>query len=411
MKKWTLMISIAIGAMVFGLAAVAAAPYAAFAQAAATATTAPGVSATTAPGTNPARPNANDPQADLPGLQESDLVISATASITGLSVQDVNTQLQAGQSLAQIAVAKGKTAAGVIASARAALSTGLQTAVTAGTITQADADAELAEFDQRALQMVNNAGLDGQPGRGFGAHDGGGPKAEQALVSAASSITGLTAQEVMTQLQAGQSLAQIATAKGKTAADIISAARTTLSTQLQQAVTAGTITQAQADAELANFDQNASQIVNDTTLGNEGPHGPGFGRGGPGGAGVLISAAASVTGLTNQEVETQLQAGQSLAQIAQAKGKTADDVIATARTALTAQLQQAVTAGRITQAQSDAKLAQFNSTAAQLVNDATLGQHAGGPGGHRGGPNGPNGQNTTANPTPTAPAGSSTTSS
>jgi hypothetical protein len=402
MKKWTLMIGITIGAMVFGLAAVAAAPYAALAQAAAT--------ATTAPGTNPAGPNANDPQGDLPGLQESDLVISATASLTGLSVQDVNTQLQAGQSLAQIAVAKGKTAADVIASARAALSTGLQTAVTAGTITQADADAELAEFDQRASQMVNNAGLNGQPGRGFGAHDGGGPKAEQALVSSASSVTGLTAPEVMTQLQAGQSLAQIAQSKGKTAADIIAAARTTLSTQLQQAVTAGTITQAQADAELASFDQNAPQIVNDTNLGKQGPHGPGFGRGGPGGAGALISATASVTGLTNQEVQTQLQAGQSLAQIAQSKGKTADDVIAAARAALTAQLQQAVTAGRITQAQSDAKLAQFNSTATQLVNDATLGQHAGGPGGHRGGPNGPNGQNNPANPAPTAPAGSNTTS-
>ena len=108
--------------------------------------------------------------------------------------------------------------------------------------------------------MVGNAGLNGQPGRGFGAHGRGGPKAEDALVSAASSVTGLTAQEVQTQLQAGQSLAQIATAKGKTAADIISAARTALSTQLQQAVTAGTITQAQADAELASLTQSAPQI-------------------------------------------------------------------------------------------------------------------------------------------------------
>ena len=132
-----------------------------------------------------------------------------------------------------------------------------------------------------------------------------------------------------------------------------------------------------------------------TRLGTEHPRGPGFGRGGPGGpggpggAGALINAAASVTGLTDQEVDTQLQAGQTLAQIAQSKGKTADDVIAAARTALTTQLAQEVTAGRLTQAQADAKLAQFNTTATQLVNDATLGQHAGGPGGpggHWGGP-------------------------
>jgi aminoglycoside phosphotransferase family enzyme len=77
-------------------------------------------------------------------------------------------------------------------------------------------------------------------------------------------VTGLTTQAVTTQLQAGQSLAQIAQLKGKTADDVIKAARAALSTQLQQAVTAGQITQAQADAQLADFDQKAPQIVNNT---------------------------------------------------------------------------------------------------------------------------------------------------
>ncbi len=417
MKKWTVVIGVTIGTMLFGLVAVAAAPFAASAQTVATATSAPGLTATTAPNTaNPAW-NGGDPQSDLPGLQESDLVISATASVTGLTVPEVNTQLQAGQSVAQIAQAKGKTAADVIQSARAALSAGLQPAVTAGTITQAQADAELAEFDQRAQQMVNGTGLNNQPGPGIGAHGRGGRRTEDALVSATASVTGLTMQEVTTQLQAGQSLDQIATAKGKIVADVIQSARAALSTQLQQAVTAGNLTQAQADAELASFDQNAPQIVKDTTLGAQDAHGFGFGRGGPGGpggpggirgpggAGALINATASVTGLTNQEVLTQLEAGQTLAQIAQAKGKSADDVIQAARAALTTQLQQAVTAGRLTQAQSDAKLAQFNQSATQLVNDATLGQHTGGPGGHWGGLNGPN------NPAPTAPAASTATNS
>jgi hypothetical protein len=227
----------------------------------------------------------------------------------------------------------------------------------------------------------------------------------------------LTAQEVISQTQSGQSLAQIATAKGKTAADIITAARASLSTQLAQAVTAGTLTQAQSDAELAQFDQQAPQIVNDTNLEAKGGHGfgPGgqHGAGGPGGAGALINAAASVTGLTDQEIDTQLQAGQTLAQIAQSKGKTADDVIQAARTALTTQLQAAVTAGKLTQAQADARLAQFNTMATQLVNDATLG-HAGGHGGHQGGsggPNDPDGTNAPANPAPSATPQSGTTSS
>ena len=413
MKKWTVVVGITFGTMLVGLAAIAAAPFAASAQTLATATSAPGLTATAAPNTaNPAW-DGGDPHGDLPGLQESDLVISATASVTGLTIPEINTQLQAGQSLAQIAQAKGKTAVDVIQAARATLSAGLQPAITAGTITQAQADAELAEFDQRAQQLVNNTGLNNQPGSGFGAHGRGSPRIEEALVSAVATVTGLRSQDVMAQLQAGQSLEQIATAKGKTTADLITAARAALSTQLQQAVTAGNLTQAQADAELASFDQNAPQIVTDTTLGARDARGFGFGRGGRGGPGdmggpgALINATISVTGLTQQEVLTQLQAGQTLAQIAQSKSKTADDVIQAARTALTTQLQQDVTAGRLTQAQSDAKLAQFSQSATQLVNDATLGQHAGGrggPGRHRGGPTGPN------NSAPTASATSATNS-
>ena len=84
-----------------------------------------------------------------------------------------------------------------------------------------------------------------------------------------------------------------------------------------------------------------------------------------------------MTGLTEQEVATELQGGKSLAQIAESKGKTADEVIAAARTQLEDQLKQAVADGRLTQAQADAKLQQFDQTAAQVVSDTTLGQRLG----------------------------------
>jgi len=202
----------------------------------------------------------------------------------------------------------------------------------------------------------------------------------ETLISAAASVTGLTTQEVMTELQSGKSLAQIAESKGKTADDVIEAARTQLDDLLKQAVTDGRLTQAQAEAALADFDQDAPQVVNSTALGQ----GFGFGRGGGpgfgrhGGGDTLVSAAASVTGLTTQEVVTELQSGKSLAQIAEGKGKTADDVIQAARTQLDDLLKQAVTDGRLTQAQADAKLQQFDQTAAQVVTDTTLGQRLGG---------------------------------
>jgi hypothetical protein len=97
---------------------------------------------------------------------------------------------------------------------------------------------------------------------------------------------------------------------------------------------------------------------------------------GRGGKAALIRATASVAGLTADQVATELRAGKSLAQIAQAAGKTADDVIKAARADYQTALNQSVTNGRITQAQADAALAQFDQNAPQIANDTTLGQRA-----------------------------------
>jgi len=349
-------------------------------------------------------------------------LIEATVSVTGLTRDEVLTQLKAGQSLTQIAVSKGKTADDVIAAARTELQTRLTQAVTDGKLTQVQADAALADFEKTATETVNSTTLGQQGGPSFGGGPGfdhggfhaGGP---QSLIEATVTVTGLTRDEVFTDLKAGQSLAQIAQSKGKTAENVIAAARTQLGTALKQAVTDGKLTQAQADTALADFDKTATDTVNSTTLGtNPGLGGPGFGHGGPGGfgrdggAGSLIGATVTVTGLTREEVQTDLQAGQTLTQIAESKGKTAADVIAAARTELQTRLTQAVTDGKLTQADADAKLKAFDDGATALMTSTTLGQMPAGdhfgPKGGFGGPNGgqpPAGQQ--PNGTPAAPTG------
>ena len=188
-----------------------------------------------------------------------------------------------------------------------------------------------------------------------------------------------------------------------------------------QAVTDGKLTQAQVDSALANFDKTATETVNSTTLGQGGPGlgGPGFDHGGGrglGGAGSLIEATVSVTGLTRQEVQTDLQAGQTLTETAESKGKTAADVIAAARTELQTHLAQDVTDGKLTQADADAKLKAFDDSATATMTSTTLGQMPfggphGGPDGDGFGPNGgqlPNGQQPSGQaPTVTVPTGGS----
>src|SRR5260221_14695536 len=94
--KWKVIMGVTVTAMVLAAGAViAAAPYVASAQGAAT--------ATAAPGTASSPPNAGGPQGgdtlrDLPGLQEIDLLNSAAARATGLTVPDVISPPQAGRS-------------------------------------------------------------------------------------------------------------------------------------------------------------------------------------------------------------------------------------------------------------------------------------------------------------------------
>lgn len=145
------------------------------------------------------------------------------------------------------------------------------------------------------------------------------------LIKATADATRTTRKDVLAALRGGQSLEQYAQGKGATAAAIISAARTSVSARLKTAVASGKLTQERADALLAQFDSAAPQMMANARLGSA------IGRGGAQGKlgrAALIRATAEVTGTSPEDVRAALQGGQSLAQYAQAHGKTADDIIA-----------------------------------------------------------------------------------
>jgi ElaB/YqjD/DUF883 family membrane-anchored ribosome-binding protein len=147
------------------------------------------------------------------------------------------------------------------------------------------------------------------------------------LVKVTAEVTGLTPRQVAAEVRAGKSLEQIAQANGKTAQDVITAARTKLNQRLDQAVANNRITQTRADELLAQFDQNAPQVMSSTTLAQQLRQG----RRGQNAGAALVRTTADVTGLTPEQVRAELEAGKSLEQIAQANGKTADDVLAALR--------------------------------------------------------------------------------
>jgi len=101
----------------------------------------------------------------------------------------------------------------------------------------------------------------------------------------------------------------------------------------------------------------------------------GRGHGGPGKGAPKLEAAAKVLGITAEELKAEL-ATKSLADIAKAKGvdiaKVTDALVAEFK----AHLDEEVASGEHTQAEADAKLAEFTARVADMVNNV---RPAGGP--------------------------------
>ena len=143
--------------------------------------------------------------------------------------------------------------------------------------------------------------------------------------------------------------------------------------RVDAALAAGRITQAQAD-ELKQRIQSGDYPLIGPVLGHRGVPGHGFGH---------LDAAASYLGLTEAELQTQLQSGQTMADVAKAQGKTVDGLVAALVADEKQELDEAVAAGRLTQAQADAMLAGAKSRFTDMVN-GTFPDH--GPHGFRGAP-------------------------
>jgi ribosomal protein S20 len=154
----------------------------------------------------------------------------------------------------------------------AMLSAGTDTAneaVQQGTLTQEQAD--------RAIDRMQNGDYGFAFGRGRGGPGRGGPVVDglrEAMVNAAASELGITADELRTALRDGQTIAELAAANNTTEQAVVDAALAAAKTKLDEAVAAGTITQAQADEIYAKLEARGANILNHEGRGRGG-RGPG----------------------------------------------------------------------------------------------------------------------------------------
>ena len=182
--------------------------------------------------------------------------VAAIASILKLTEAELKTQVQSGKTLAQIATAQGVDIKLVVDAIVADIKSHIADEVKSGEITQAQADTKLADVTAKATERVNNV----RPARGEGMH--GGPKGPGRNVAAIASVLKLTEAELKTQVESGKTLAQIATAQGVDVKLVIDAIVTDMKSHIAEEVASGELTQAQADAKLADATTKVTEMVN-----------------------------------------------------------------------------------------------------------------------------------------------------
>lgn len=201
----------------------------------------------------------------------------------------------------------------------------------------------------------SDAGRHGPGGR-FG---GGG----EALATAAEAL-GISEDELRTQLEDGQSIAQVAEAQGVDVEDVVDALVAQATERL--------------DEIEAALPERMTDLVNREGLGD----GPGFGRGGHH-LGAGLDAAAEVLGLSEEDLRTALQDGSTLAQVAETQGVAVDDVVAALVADAETRIDEAVADGRIDAERAAELKAELTERITQRVNE---GRPEGRRGGFRGGP-------------------------
>jgi hypothetical protein len=176
-------------------------------------------------------------------------VFATAASYIGITETQLRTELGTDKSLADVAVAHGKTRDGLI-------------------------QALLAARQQEIATLVDRKGVGARPGPGRP----GGPipafRLGQDPLAAAATYLGTTTADLETKLRAGQTLASIANSTaGKSRDGLVAALVADATAKLDAAQKAGTITADQATQLKANLQTRLAQFVDSTN--------PGFRRGFP----------------------------------------------------------------------------------------------------------------------------------
>jgi len=180
-------------------------------------------------------------------------LLPIAAAYLDLTPVALRTELRSGKTLAQVATVKGKSVDGLESALLNALRSKVEAAKAAGKIDAARADRLLQRAPQLVERLVNATPRARAP-RARGARGG--------LLKAAGTYLGVTPQQLVTELRAGKSLAQVATAKSKSVDGLKQALLAAVKQKVDAAVAAGRLDAARAQQLLERAPAHIARLVN-----------------------------------------------------------------------------------------------------------------------------------------------------
>ena len=172
---------------------------------------------------------------------------------TAVGAAKLSRQQESAAVIADAAKELGVSSAELTAALKKATTARIDAAVAAGTMTAAEG------AEAKARIAAGDVPLVGLGGRGGRHHDGG---FHVETSAAAAAYLGLTEEEFRSAHRSGKSLATVAADEGKPVAGLIDAMVAAATKQVNAAVTAGNLTDAQRDDILSTLEERVTEKVN-----------------------------------------------------------------------------------------------------------------------------------------------------
>ena len=218
-----------------------------------------------------------EPHRDHGGPRGGGRAVEVLTGVLGLDAEALRSEFAAGKSVADVATEQGIAPEVVVDALVEDLATHLEERVAVGKFTQEEADAMIAEGELRFTDRLDDVpafGGERGPGEGgAGGHAGERRGPGRDLSEAVLALLGIDAETLRSEVAAGNSIADVATANGVDVQTVIDTMVREAEAHVAEKVADGSLTQEEADAKLAEVATRVAERVNTVPTPGEGRHG------------------------------------------------------------------------------------------------------------------------------------------